>query len=69
MNWHHTYWWTWPAGIALGLGINYVIFCLIPPRMPAAQWAKSYWQLPVHALRGLQRLGRKAVHPQDGEQP
>jgi len=21
MNWHHWYWWTWPAGIAIGVTI------------------------------------------------
>jgi hypothetical protein len=34
VNWHASYWWTWPAAIALGLALNYVIWCVIPPRMP-----------------------------------
>jgi hypothetical protein len=34
MNWHHTYWWTGPAGIVLGVAVSYVIWCVIPPRFP-----------------------------------
>lgn len=45
MNWHAWYWWTWPAAIALGLGFNFVLWYVIPPRLPLP-WKRSRF-IPV----------------------
>lgn len=47
MNWHHWYWWTWPAGIAAGLTFNYVLYCVVPPRISSRTWLR---QITMYSL-------------------
>lgn len=37
---HHWYWWTFPAGIALGVAVHFVIWHVIPPRAPLPRWLR-----------------------------
>ena len=45
MNWHHWYWWTWPAGIAIGLLWSFVLMCAIPPRQPVRDYLRGWKSL------------------------
>ena len=51
MNWHHWYWWTWPAGIAIGIAWSFVLMCLIPPRITARDWLRTWKTLALWPVR------------------
>jgi hypothetical protein len=55
MNWHHWYWWTWPAGIAIGFAWSFVLMCVIPPRMPIREYLRGWPALFLLVARMVKR--------------
>ena len=51
VNWHHWYWWTWPAGIAIGLAWSFVLMCVIPPRISPGEYFRNWKGLFLRAFR------------------
>lgn len=51
MNWHRWYWWTWPAGIAIGLLWSFMLMCVIPPRQTAGDWLRGWKTLFLRMIR------------------
>jgi hypothetical protein len=51
MNWHHWYWWTWPAGIAIGVTWSFVLMCAIPPRRSVREYLRGWKTLFLRVTR------------------